>query len=65
MNLNNFTIKSQEILQQAFRTDVRPLVAEARIQSGGALNPLALYRSEKVRDHLVRERGAKTMATGL
>lgn len=62
---NNDVVTAQEILQQAFRTDVRPLVAEARIQSGGALNPLALYRSEKVRDHLVRERGAKTMATGL
>lgn len=62
---HNDVVTAQEILQQAFRTDVRALVAEARIQSGGALNPLALYRSEKVRDHLVRERGAKTMATGL
>jgi L-rhamnose isomerase/sugar isomerase len=62
---NNDVVTAQEILQQAFRTDVRSLVAAARIQSGGALNPLALYRSEKVRDHLIRERGAKTMATGL
>ena len=62
---NNDVVTAQEILQQAFRTDVRALVAEARIQAGGAMNPLALYRSEKVRDHLIQERGLKTMATGL
>jgi L-rhamnose isomerase/sugar isomerase len=62
---NNDVVTAQEILQQAFRTDVRALVAAARMQTGGALNPLALYRSEKVRDHLIQERGLKTMATGL
>jgi L-rhamnose isomerase/sugar isomerase len=62
---NNDVVTAQEILQQAFRTDVRALVAAARMQTGGALNPLALYRSEKVRDQLIRERGVRTMATGL
>ena len=62
---NNDVVTAQEILQQAFRTDVRALVAAARIQAGGAMSPLALYRSEKVRDHLIQERGLKTMATGL
>jgi L-rhamnose isomerase/sugar isomerase len=61
----NDVVTAQEILQQAFRTDVRSLVAEARRRAGGAINPIALYRSEKVRDHLIKERGAKTMATGL
>ncbi|MEC5144710.1 sugar isomerase [Chitinophaga sp. 212800010-3] len=61
----NDVVTAQEVLQQAFRTDVRPLVAAARIQAGGALNPLAVYRSEKVREHLIRERGMKTFATGL
>lgn len=56
---------AQEILQQAYRTDVRPLVAQARLNSGGALDPLALYRDLKVREHLIRERGQKTVATGL
>jgi len=63
--LVNDTVTSQEILQQAFRTDVRPLVAEARLRSGGALQPLALFRSEKVRENLIKERGKKTVATGL
>ena len=62
---SNDTVAAQEILQNCFRTDLRPLVAEARLRAGGALDPLALYRSEKVREHLIKERGAKTVATGL
>ncbi|MCB9286918.1 MAG: sugar isomerase [Lewinellaceae bacterium] len=61
----NDTTRAQEILQDAFRTDVRPLLREARLQSGGALDPLALYRNLGVRRQLVRERGEKTVATGL
>lgn len=57
--------RAQEILQQAYRTDVRPLVAEARLQAGAALQPLQLYRQLKVRDNLIKERGQKTVATGL
>ena len=63
--LSNDTVTAQEVLQNSFRTDVRALVAEARLRAGGALDPLALYRSQKVREHLIKERGAKTVATGL
>ncbi len=62
---NNDVVTAQEILQNAFRTDVRPLVAEARLRSGAALSPLAVYRKEKVRENLIKERGSKTVATGL
>jgi L-rhamnose isomerase/sugar isomerase len=62
---NNDVVAAQEILQQAFNTDVRALIAEARLQAGGALNPLASYRNEKVRENLIKERGMKTVATGL
>ncbi|WP_281228682.1 TIM barrel protein [Flavobacterium aquiphilum] len=61
----NDVVKAQEILQNAFRTDVRALVAEARLRAGAALNPVALYRSLDVRGNLIGERGLKTMATGL
>ncbi len=61
----NDVVRAQEILQQAFRTDVRPLVAEARRRAGAALNPLQLFRELKVRDVLIKERGIKTVATGL
>lgn len=61
----NDVVRCQEILQNAFRTDVRALTAEARLRAGGALNPLGLYRHLKVRENLIAERGLKTVATGL
>lgn len=61
----NDVVKAQEILQNAFRTDVRALVAEARLRSGAALNPVALYRDLAVRSGLIAERGLNTIATGL
>ena len=62
---NNDVVTAQEIIQRAFNTDVRSLVAEARVRDGGALNPLEVYRTQKVREQLIRERGSKTVATGL
>lgn len=61
---NDVTL-AQEILQQAYRTDVRPLVAEAGFRNGGALSPVDAYRKLQVRDSLIKERGTKTVATGL
>ncbi|MBV6441266.1 MAG: hypothetical protein EPGJADBJ_02948 [Saprospiraceae bacterium] len=63
--LENDTARCQEILQSAFRTDVRPLVAEARLRAGGAMEPVAFFRDLNIREILIRERGAKTVATGL
>ena len=62
---NNDVVKAQEILQQAYRSDVRPLVAEARLRAGGALQPIEFFRQQKVREALIKERGLKTVATGL
>ena len=62
---NNDVTKCQEILQTVYRTDVRALVAEARLQTGGALQPVQLFRDEKVRGQLIKERGLHTVATGL
>jgi len=62
---SNDVVKAQEILQQAYRTDVRPLVAEARLKEGGALKPVEVYRQLKTRENLIKERGLKTVATGL
>lgn len=56
---------AQEILQAAYRTDVRPLLAEARWRSGGSLAPISLYRHAMVRQQLIKERGSKTQSTGL
>ena len=62
---NNDVVAAQEVLQKAFRTDVRAIVAEARLSSGAALNPLEVFRNLKVRETLIKERGSKTVATGL
>ncbi|MCB0637265.1 MAG: sugar isomerase [Lewinella sp.] len=62
---DNDPARAQEILQDAFRTDVRPLLAEARRRAGGALDPLTAYRQLGVRDQLIAERGRQTVATGL
>lgn len=61
----NDVARAQEILQNVFRTDVRPLLAEARLRKGGALHPLHLFRELNIRENLMRERGSKTVATGL
>jgi L-rhamnose isomerase / sugar isomerase len=61
----NDVAKAQEILQHAYRTDVRPLVAEARLKTGAALQPVQLFRELNVRKQLITERGKKTVATGL
>lgn len=61
----NDVVGAQEILQHAYRTDVRPLVAESRLRAGGALQPLNLFRNLKVRERLLKDRGTKSVATGL
>ena len=63
--LENDVVKCQEILQGAYRTDVRPLIEKARINSGGVLNPIKAYRSLRVRERLITERGKNTVETGL
>ncbi|WP_339729803.1 sugar isomerase [Maribacter stanieri] len=55
----------QEILQNAYRTDVRPLLAQARALSSGAIDPLKSYRSLRIREGLIKERGMNSVATGL
>lgn len=61
----NDVTKCQEILQGAYRTDVRPLIEKARLNTGGVISPINAYRSLDVRNHLIKERGRNTVATGL
>ncbi|MFC4210993.1 sugar isomerase [Pedobacter lithocola] len=62
---NNDVAKAQEILQHTFRSDLRALVAEARLRANAALSPIGLYRDLSVRTQLVKTRGLGTVATGL
>ena len=55
----------QSILQEAFRTDVRPLVKEASYKNGGALDPIDTYRTLDIRRELIDSRGIDSKSTGL
>jgi len=61
---NNDVVACQEILQHTFRSDLRALVAEARLRAGAALSPLNLYRILDCRKTLIQHRG-HAVATGL
>ena len=61
----NDVVQAQNILQDAYRTDLRPLIREAARRSGGAIDPIGFYRKEKIRAALIDRRGSKATATGL
>lgn len=61
----NDVVLAQEVLQEAYRVDVRALVAEARRRVGGALSPLTAFRTLGIRNALVKERGSSVTSTGL
>lgn len=63
-NANDVTT-AQQLMQDAFRTDVRPLLAEARIIKQAAFDPVSLFRELQVRNQLKKERGLRTVASGL
>jgi L-rhamnose isomerase/sugar isomerase len=56
---------AQEFLQAAYRTDARPLLAEARRRNGAAITPFEAYRALGYREARIAERGRDTVATGL
>jgi L-rhamnose isomerase/sugar isomerase len=62
---SNDPAAAQELLQNVFRTDVRPLLHEARFKNKAAIHPIKLYRQLNVRKQLINERGVETVATGL
>lgn len=61
----NDVVLCQEIIQDAYRTDVRPLLAEARLRKQAALQPVKLFRQLDVRQQLIEDRGAEALASGL
>lgn len=63
--VNHDVVKCQELLQDAYRTDVRPLIQKARHDLDGALRPLESYRSLNIRKNLIKERGTNSVASGL
>jgi len=56
---------AEEVLHDAFRSDVRPVVAEARRRNGAALAPLTTFRRIGYRATVTTARGDDAVSTGL
>ena len=54
--LRNDALTANNLLKDAFRLDVTPLLAEARRRAGGALDPLASYRASGYRAAKAKQR---------
>ncbi len=61
----NDVVRAEEVLRDAFLTDVRPLVAEGYRQAGGALRPVQALRTAGIRQQLIEQRGKCSLSTGL
>ena len=53
-------LMAERTLKEAYETDVRPLVAEARRRSGAALDPVRAFRASGYRKQKAAERTAAT-----
>jgi len=61
---NNDALMAAQTLKQAFRTDVSPILAMARVRAGGAADPVNCYRSSSYRQHKFQERPRMAGASG-
>jgi len=41
----NDALAATQELRKAYRTDVEPILAQARLEQGGAIDPLSAYRA--------------------
>jgi L-rhamnose isomerase / sugar isomerase len=56
---DNDALMALQVLKQAFITDVSPILAMARCRAGGAIDPIATWRSSGYRRHKAEERPAE------
>jgi L-rhamnose isomerase/sugar isomerase len=61
---DNDALMASEILKTAYRIDVEPILAMARLQAGGAINPIAAYRASRYRQAVADERPAVVGGSG-
>lgn len=60
----NDALLASETLKTAFRTDVEPILAMARYENGGAIEPVATYRAAGYRAKVTAERPAVASGGG-
>jgi L-rhamnose isomerase / sugar isomerase len=56
--VENDVMLAHRILKAGFITDVSPILAEARLRKGGAIDPIAVYRASNYRKVKAKERPA-------
>jgi L-rhamnose isomerase/sugar isomerase len=52
----NDALRATQLLKQAFNTDVSPLLARIRLDAGGAIDPVTVYRTSRYREQAGNER---------
>jgi L-rhamnose isomerase/sugar isomerase len=60
----NDALAATQALKAAFRTDVDPILAMARVTKGGAADPVAVYRASGYRKRVAAERPAVASGGG-
>ena len=61
----NDTMLAFQALRQAYRTDVTPILAMARIEAGGAAEPIFAYRDSGWRERKAQERRPVGLGAGI
>ena len=61
---DNDALMASETLKDAFRTDVEPILAMARMENGGSIDPVGAYRASGYRQKVAGVRPAVTGAGG-
>ncbi len=61
---DNDAMMASETLKTAFRTDVEPILAMARLADNGAIDPIGTYRASGYRRKVAEERPAVESASG-
>jgi L-rhamnose isomerase / sugar isomerase len=61
---DNDAMMATEILKRAYRTDVEPILAEARRRAGGAIDPVATYRASGYRKRIAADRPSSVAVGG-
>lgn len=61
---SNDALMASDALKRAYRTDVEPILAEARRRAGGAIDPIAAYRASGYRQKIGKIRPASTGGSG-
>ena len=61
---DNDALMASDMLKRAYRTDVEPILAQARQLAGGAIDPVATYRASGYRSHVAAKRPASVGGSG-